>query len=288
MSAPKVSILLPVHNGARYLRGALDSLFEQTFDDFELDILNDGSTDDTAAIVGLYRDPRIRYREQPNAGVSASLNRLVEHARGTYLARMDHDDWSHPERLAAQVAHLDAHPATVLVGSWVEVVDEHGRVVFRTRHPVTAAGIREVMLFDNPVAHGSVMMRRVPELRYRGEFDDAEDVDLWERLMRCHPVANLPRYLYRWRMSPEGISQRRRHRQSALAQQVQDRYREWYVPRVVLLAPSVSELAAERRATGTGRVARRKLRLMGLLASRGAMRATAREALDLLRLPFAG
>jgi glycosyltransferase involved in cell wall biosynthesis len=283
---PRVSILFPVFNGARYLRGALDSLLAQTMPDFEIEILNDGSTDDTGTILGSYRDPRIRCTEQANAGISASLNRLVERARGRYLARMDHDDWSRPDRLALQAAYLDEHPGTALVGSWAEVMDEDGRVVFLTRHPVTAAGIREAMLFTNPIAHGSVMMRRVPELEYRAAFDDAEDLELWERLARRHDLANLPQPLYRWRMNPEGISRLRRDRQSARARSVIDRHRAWYLARAAELAPSPAELAAERRAAGLAVVAKRKLRLLGLLVSHRAARAAVRSGADLLRLPF--
>ena len=288
MAGPKVSILLPVHNGARHLRNALESLLHQTFTDFEIDVMNDGSTDDSAAIIQSYRDPRIRYHEQPNAGISASLNRLVAGARGTYLARMDHDDWSHPNRLAAQVAHLEAHPETVLVGSWIEVMDQEGRLTRTIRYPVTATGIRELMLLTNPIGHGSVMLRRVPELLYRSEFDDAEDLDLWERLVVRYKMANLPLPLYRWRENPEGISTRRNRRQRMVARRVRARYRRWYLPRAHDLALTSADLLAERCAVGSGALVIWKLRLVLLLLHSRAAGACALQARDLLRLPFLG
>lgn len=286
MGSPKVSILFPVYNGGKYLRYALESVLSQTFTDFEIEIMNDGSTDDSAAITHSYRDARIRYSEQPNAGISISLNRLLERSRGAYLARMDHDDWSHPERLEAQVAFLEANPGTVLVGTWTEVMDPAGRVLSRCRYPITASGIREAMLLSNPFAHGSVMFRRVPELGYRTEFDDAEDLDQWVRLATRYPVANLPRFLYRWRQNPEGISRSRSMQQSAVAMRVLDRYRRWYLPQSGGLAPNAGELAAERRATGLGFVAKRKIKLVRLFGPLRAGAASRRELWDLLRLPF--
>ncbi len=286
MGSPRVSVLFPVHNGARYLRYALESILNQTFSDFEIEIMNDGSTDESASIIHSYRDPRVRYADQSRAGLAVSLNRLLERARGTYLARMDHDDWSHPARLEAQVAFLDARPDTVLVGSWIETMDTDNRVRDRIRYPITPSGIREAMLITNPIAHGSVMLRRLPELRYSTEFDGAEDFDHWERLAKRHPVANLPRYLYRWRLNPEGISQSRSERQSQTAERILERYRQWYVPRVAELAPTIEELVAERRATGIASVVKRKLMLVRLFRSLHAGDAWRRELWDALRLPF--
>lgn len=286
MSVPRVSVLFPVHNGARYLRYALESVLRQTFSDFEIEILNDGSTDESAAIIRSYCDARIRYAEQSRAGLTVSLNRLLERARGTYLARMDHDDWCHPRRFEAQVAFLDARPDTVLVGSWIEVMDTDNRICGRIRYPITPSGIHEAMLFSNPIAHGSVMLRRVAELGYSTEFDDAEDFDHWERLATRYPVANLPRFLYRWRLNPEGISHSRSERQRQTAERVLYRHRQWYIPRVAELAPTSEELVAERRAAGIATVMKRKMKLVYLFHSLRAGNAWRRKLWDALRLPF--
>ncbi|MFD1958687.1 glycosyltransferase family 2 protein [Novosphingobium panipatense] len=117
---PRVSVLLPCYNGAAYLEEAVRSILLQTFADFELIVVDDGSTDATADILARMgrRDPRLRVVRQPNGGIVAALNTAIAHARGEYIARMDADDVSFPERFAFQVAWLDAHPATVLVGGY--------------------------------------------------------------------------------------------------------------------------------------------------------------------------
>ena len=117
MTSPLVSVVLPVRNGAADLPKAIDTILAQTFTDFELIVVNDGSTDGTAAVLDAIRDPRVRVVHQENMGLAAALNRGISLARGRYIARQDHDDWAKPTRLEKQVAFMEANPDCALVGT---------------------------------------------------------------------------------------------------------------------------------------------------------------------------
>lgn len=123
---PKISVVMSVYNGERYLGEAVESIFNQTFSDFEFIIINDGSTDRTPEILTEIDDPRAKVINQPNRGLTASLNRAIRLAKGEYIARMDADDISEPTRLERQVEVLDRDPDVVLVACWYEVIDEKG------------------------------------------------------------------------------------------------------------------------------------------------------------------
>lgn len=226
---PKVSVLMPVYNAQPYLRSALNSILRQTLTDFEFIIVNDGSTDASDTIIRSFQDGRIRYEAQSNRGLVATLNRLVANATGEYLARMDPDDWSHPERLARQASFLDRHPDVGLVGSWVEVMDQAGRHRAETKYPITDRGIREMLLIDTMFAHGAVMLRRSLQVHYRADRAHAEDYDLWTRLLLATEAANLPLVLYRWRLNPAGASLRNRTLQRKTAHAIRLRYITGYL-----------------------------------------------------------
>ncbi len=193
---------MPVYNAERHLREAMDSILSQAFTDFELLILDDGSSDSSAAIIDSYTDPRLRFIQNPhNLGLTATLNKGLEMAGGDYIARMDADDISLPERLAKQVAFLDAHPRVGIVGVWAEAF---GDAHFQIPHPPEAETIRAKLLFDSALVHPAVLMRRAfldaHQLRYQplGHF---EDYELWQRAARLFPLANLPEVLFRYRVS---------------------------------------------------------------------------------------
>lgn len=204
MSLPVVSVLLPVYNGERYLEDAVESILSQSFRDFELIVVNDGSTDRSREIVLGFTDPRIRYFEQENAGLSATLNRAVSLARGRYLARQDSDDVSFPERFAKQVAFLDAHPECGMVGTWAEIWEEGSRSDRAHRHPACDGVLRFELLFNNPFVHSSMMLRREAVEAVGGYLDDRsrqlpEDYELWSRISRRFRVANIPEFLHVYR-----------------------------------------------------------------------------------------
>src|SRR5690606_32227529 len=125
-SAPRVSVVMPVYDGARLVRQAIDSLLAQTYGDFELLVVDDGSRDGTAELVEQVRDPRVRLLRRPPGGTSAALNAGLDEARGEYVARLDHDDLAAPTRLAEQVRFMDRHPWIGGSGTWVRTLRARG------------------------------------------------------------------------------------------------------------------------------------------------------------------
>ncbi len=209
MPAPRVSVLMAVYDGETYLDEAIQSVLNQTFHDFEFIVINDGSTDGTAKIIERYRrgDRRIRVYEQPNRGLVVALNRGFELARGEYIARMDADDVCVPERVAAQVAFMDARQEVGVCGTWIETMGtSNGNV---RRYPPDDATIRSWLLFESVLAHPSVMMRRdlfvKTGLLYNAAYVHAEDYELWVRAARHTALANLPKILLRYRLHPQQV-----------------------------------------------------------------------------------
>jgi hypothetical protein len=199
MVAPSVSVLLPVYNGAAFLRGAIDSVLAQSFRDFELLVIDDGSSDGSADIALSAGDPRVRVlRNERNLGLAGTLNVGLEAARAPLVARQDADDISLPERLARQTAFADAHPEIALVGTQGWAIDAAGRKCGDLDKPREAAGIAWLMMFDNAFLHTSVLFRRdvVQALGgYDPTFVYCQDYELWSRLLMSHPAANLPERL---------------------------------------------------------------------------------------------
>jgi glycosyltransferase involved in cell wall biosynthesis len=203
---PKVTVLMAVYNGERFLREAIESILGQTFQDFEFLIINDGSTDDTREIVLSYDDKRIRLVDnEHNLGLPRSLNKGLKIAEGKFIARQDADDISEPKRLSRQVAFLEAHPEVALLGTWYKEIDAQGDIIGSRELPCNYTEIRWSLLFFCPFVHSSVMLRRSVVLGQIGiynESSDAEDYELWSRIARCFPVANLGEYLVRFRINP--------------------------------------------------------------------------------------
>jgi glycosyltransferase involved in cell wall biosynthesis len=211
VTSPQVSVVLPVYNGAADLAPAIDSILQQSFVDFELIAIDDGSTDGSAAILDGLRDPRVRIVHQENRGLAAALNRGIALARGEYIARQDQDDLALPPRLARQVAFLKADPACALVGTRAEIrVGDREPERFHD-HPADDAALRFELLFDSPFVHSSVMMRKSAVQAVGGYSTDParqppEDYELWSRLARGHRLANLRERLTIYRETPAGMS----------------------------------------------------------------------------------
>ena len=212
--SPRVSVILPVYNGEAYLRESVDSILAQTYADFELIAIDDGSRDGTAALLGAVRDPRVRVVHQENMGLALTLNKGIALARGEYIARQDADDISRPERLARQVEYMDAHPACGLLGSWSVIQEDRVPTSRQHRHPCSNGELQLRILFDSFFVHSSVMMRR-SALDRAGvyptdpERNPPEDFDLWLRIARDHELANLPEPLLVYREVPGSISRTR-------------------------------------------------------------------------------
>jgi glycosyltransferase involved in cell wall biosynthesis len=226
VTAPRVSVVMPVYNGERYLREAMDSILTQTFTGFELLVIDDGSTDGSAGIVRSYSDSRIRLVANPtNEGLAAVRNRGIDESRGELLAWLDADDISLPTRLAEQVQALDGDPALALCGTWVRTLGSAGEEEWR--YPTDSSFLRCRLLFDGPFATSSVMLRRSvlmrEGLRFDAEFPPAEDYEVWERLSRVHRVCNLPQVLVRYRVHQQQTSLLKSEQQRSAIWKVQDR-----------------------------------------------------------------
>jgi len=217
MSTPLVSVLMPVYNGEPYLREAVESILNQTFTDFEFIIIDDGSTDSTWEILIEHNDPRIRLvRNKANIGLIRSLNKGLGLARGEYIARMDADDVSFPERLAQQVSSLDGHPEVGVLGCGVQVIDGCGNPSHIRRFPAEHGVIKWCLCFDDPIAHPTVMMRREVVVRaggYNADMVHAEDYDLWRRLSWTTCLSNLPEVLLHLRRHEACITRAHRAKQ---------------------------------------------------------------------------
>lgn len=212
--SPRVSVVMAVYNGERFLAEAVDSILNQTFRDFEFIIIDDGSTDSTPAMLAEYaaRDPRIRILSQENRGLIASLNRGCREARGELIARMDADDISLPSRFEKQVAYLDAHPEVGVVSCWMGRIDEEGGDLGMGWEVPTRPGeIGWGLLFGSCVVHAAAMIRRglMNEADgYRPEALHVEDYDLWLRLVRKMDIASLPEVLFLRRVWKESVCSR--------------------------------------------------------------------------------
>lgn len=205
---------MPIYNGQDYLRPALDSILAQTYTDFELIIINDGSKDKTRAIVESYTDPRIRLINQANRGLVPTLNRALALAKGRYIARHDCDDVSHPTRFERQVAHLDAHPGVVLLGTGYTLLDEAEATIGRFIPFLDDTTIRQDFLLRNPLGHGTIMLRKsaVTVVGGYAPLSYTEDYEYWWRLSGAGEVHNLPESLYDWRVLQSSMSHTRKEK----------------------------------------------------------------------------
>ena len=191
---PRVSIIMPAYNASDFIREAVDSILAQTFGDFEFIILNDGSTDDTRAIVESYDDERIRLINKSNSGVASTLNEGLKLATGEFIWRHDADDISLPQKLERQIQFMDKHPEFDLCATQIAFMTERGKVAWDKRQPKTpwfkGEPYREVFFEDfspySPITHGTTLFRKAllqktPE--YREAFITSEDIDMWLRFL---------------------------------------------------------------------------------------------------------
>ena len=205
----RVTVLMPVYNGAEYLRPTMESILNQSFSDFEFLIIDDGSTDSTVAIIRSFSDSRIRLLKNPTRlKLSGALNRGLDEARGEYVARMDGDDIAMPDRLAKQVALLDSSPDIGICGGWIKRFGMGRNEI--NRFPETAAQVRAYSLFDCPFAHPTVMIRKRffdrYKLRYDGAFYPTEDYELWSRVLDLFPCVNIPEVLLHYRVHDSSMT----------------------------------------------------------------------------------
>ena len=225
MNTPRVTVLMSVHNGGRWLRAAIESVLAQTLRNFEFIILDDDSTDDSVAQIESFEDTRIRLIRLPeNIGLTRSLNCGLHAARGEIIARQDSDDLSAPERLAEQFDFLDRHPEVAVVGAQARLIDGEGRSRGNRDLPTEAAAVRWLSLLENPVIHTATAFRTRIIREELGGYDESfpccQDYDLWTRVMERHEVRNLGERLVQVREHGGSISATRRAEAAAMVERV--------------------------------------------------------------------
>ncbi len=202
-NSPRVTVFMPVYNRAQRLPAAIESVLAQTFGDFELLIVDDGSDDASLEVIRSYDDPRIRLVEQKrNQGIPRTRNRGIDEARGDYLAHADSDDYVYPTRLAKQFAFLEQHAEVAAAGCWMSRMDEGGKLRRGPLvRPTDSREIRGRILFATCFKNPTMMARTdvLRQFRFREELSICSDIDLWGRISSRYPLANLPEVLMCYR-----------------------------------------------------------------------------------------
>ena len=225
---PLISVVLPVYNGKKYLAEAIESVLMQTFVDFELIMIDDGSKDGSQDILIDYqmRDPRIRVIIRENRGLSITLNESIDIARGEWIARMDQDDIALPERFKKQLDRLDKTGADIC-GSWVRFFGTSDNRILK--HAVSDEAIKKELLFCSAFAHPTVIMKtsKIKSLHYNSRWDKAEDYELWVRAVSAGwKMTNIPEVLLMYRQHNSQISTKSLVLQQKLTQKIRKIY--WY------------------------------------------------------------
>jgi glycosyltransferase involved in cell wall biosynthesis len=203
---PKISVIMSVYNGGKYLREAIESILAQSFTDFEFIIVNDGSTDNSLEIIQSYDDERIKIiNNEKNLGLTKSLNKALKKARGEYIARQDADDISLPNRFEEQMKYFERYPETVVLGTSIYVINGAGKLLMKEIAPSDPS---KILLNTNAFTHGSVIFKKavVDELGYYNELlKYSQDYELWSRIAKHYKVCNLTQPLYKLRSHKENI-----------------------------------------------------------------------------------
>ena len=204
---PKISVIMSVYNGEKYLREAIESILAQTFTDFEFVIVNDGSTDNSLEIIQSYDDERIKIiNNEKNIGLTKSLNKALKVARGEYIARQDADDISLPNRFEEQLKYLEKHSEVALLGTFAYSIDKKGKIVGK-RVMLAKPSLKDIFK-GNSFNHGSVMFKKeiVNQLGgYNELIRYSQDYELWSRIAKYYEVRNLTQLLYKSRFHDANI-----------------------------------------------------------------------------------
>ncbi len=203
--SPKISVVMSVHNGMPYIKDSVESILGQSYKNFELIIVDDFSTDHSCEYLTSLRDKRIKLiKNNKNLGLSASLNKAIKISRGSYIARMDADDISDPQRLSEQISFMTRHTSINLCGTWAILIDENGKKVGKLKYPTDSNEIQKKIVLFNPIVHPSLMAKKsfFDQLGgYSEEYDGAEDYELLMRGSKFFKYANLPKELLLLRLS---------------------------------------------------------------------------------------
>ncbi len=211
LKSPKVTVLMSVYNGEKYLHEAVESILNQSFTDFEFLIINDGSTDNSVKIIKSFNDARIHLiSNSKNLKLAKTLNKGIDLAQGKYIVRMDCDDISFPERLSKQVDFMEKHSEVGVCGSWVELIGENSGQIWNF-----ALGNSDILkcllLFSNYIFHPTVIIRKSLlkkyNIYYDSSFTTSQDYDLWCRISEYSQISNLQEVLLYYRVHSEKVSE---------------------------------------------------------------------------------
>ena len=242
---PAVTVLMPVYNAAAYVKEAIQSILQQSYSDFELLIINDGSTDHSVSVIESITDKRIvLLHNEHNLGLIETLNKGFQLAKGNYIARMDADDVAHPERLNLQVRYMDAFPECGVFGSAYQEFSSAGKgktVTFSNNHDL----LKTVLFFNSCMSHPTVMFRKAllteHQVRYAHEYKHAEDYALWVQLIDKTRFSNSPLPLLKYRLHASQVSSSHNLEQ----QQTADRIRGMMLKRIGVV-PDAAEQELHR------------------------------------------
>jgi glycosyltransferase involved in cell wall biosynthesis len=209
-NTPLVTVLMPAYNAEKYIAEAISSVLKQSFTDFELLIINDGSTDGTELVINSFNDNRIVIIKQANEGVSSALNLGLAHSRAKYVARFDADDICHPDRLKIQYEFITAYPEYSIIGSAADYVDANGHYIF-TNHPAAHLNeeIQQLKYSVCPFIHSAVLYKKDVIIKNGGYNEHAytyEDHFLWVNILANEKACNLSQSLIKVRLNPESIT----------------------------------------------------------------------------------
>ena len=217
--SPAISVVMSVYNSATYLKDAIESILDQTFEDFEFIIIDDGSTDNSVDIIKSYKDQRIVFLQNyKNIGLAKSLNKGISIARGKYIARMDADDISYNSRLEKQFQYMEDNEDIAISGSWIQTI---GEKVELWKYPTSDKAIKSELIFNSALAHPSIIFRKnmfqVKNLYYDESIDKAQDYELWSRVAQVYKISNIPEVLLGYRLHAAQAGKLYRRNQSNVA-----------------------------------------------------------------------
>ncbi|MGG2140284.1 glycosyltransferase family 2 protein [Symbiopectobacterium sp. RP] len=225
MEKPLISVIIPVFNAENYIKEAVESIIQQSYTNIEIIIINDGSVDGTSEILNKLNDSRIKIYERYNKGLVYTLNELVQCAKGKYIARMDADDISMPNRLEEQVKYLEC--GFDIVGSNLVKIDNNNQTIGYSKYPLTQDEIMSYIPFNSPFSHPTVMAKRwVYELKYKDEYFMAEDYALWLEAIFFNgaKVLNIEAPLLNYRIHKNSVSRKNMYAQLEKACDVRRKY----------------------------------------------------------------
>ena len=207
--SPLVTVLMPVYNGEKYLQPAIESILNQTFKDFEFLIINDGSTDNSENIILSFKDARIRYvKNEKNRQLIHTLNKGLQLSKGTFIARMDADDISLPQRLEKQIEILQNNKDIGVCGSWVKTIGINGGQIFK--YPIQQEAIEKILFFCCEMCHPVSIFRKslIDQygIKYRPDYYFIEDWKFWLELGKVTHFYNIPEVLFHYRMHETNIT----------------------------------------------------------------------------------